>query len=160
MVEASETIYLAGGCYWGVEEHFARMPGVTRTTVGFANGQTVAPTYRDVCTGTTGHAETVKVVFDPARVTLDELLDAFFSVVDPTSLNRQAGDVGTQYRSGIYYDNEVDEPIIRAAIARVAPRYEAPIVTEIEPLTCFFPAEEEHQRYLRKNPDGYCHIPL
>ena len=151
-------IWLAGGCFWGVEAYIARLPGVAATTVGYANGITENPTYREVCSHKTGHAETVHVRYDPARVSLTSLLQSFFQIIDPTSLNRQGNDLGAQYRSGIYYRDERDLAIIRQAVAAEQERHSRPIVTEILPLRQFFPAEEEHQKYLEKNPGGYCHV--
>lgn len=151
-------IWLAGGCFWGVEAYMARVPGVAATTVGYANGNTENPTYEDVCYRDTGHAETVHVKYDPARITLEELLDQFFLIIDPTSLNRQGNDNGSQYRTGIYYSNPEDRPIIEKAIAREQEKYTSPIVTEVEKLEQYFLAEEYHQKYLEKNPGGYCHV--
>ena len=153
-------IYLAGGCYWGTEHLFRSIDGVVGTRVGFANGQGEAPTYEEVYTDKTGFAETVEVVYDPERVGLDFLLDCFFRSIDPFSLNRQGEDVGTRYRSGIYYDDPADLPEVQAAFGRIAPRLGGKPVTECTPLRCFYPAEEHHQDYLGKNPGGYCHIPL
>jgi peptide methionine sulfoxide reductase msrA/msrB len=151
-------IWLAGGCFWGVEAYMARIPGVAATTVGYANGLTENPTYREVCSHRTGHAETVLVRYDPARISLAGLLQAFFKIIDPTSLNRQGNDQGTQYRTGVYYDDEQDLPVIHQVFAAEQAHGSRPIVTEILPLRQFFPAEEEHQKYLEKNPGGYCHV--
>jgi peptide methionine sulfoxide reductase msrA/msrB len=151
-------IWLAGGCFWGVQSYFARIYGVAGTTVGYANGKTEYPTYEDVCHRNTGHAETVQVRYDPERVNLATVLDHFFRIIDPTALNRQGNDRGTQYRSGIYYRDEQDLPVIRSVMAEVQKQYQKPLVTEVQPLTNFFPAEEYHQDYLEKNPGGYCHI--
>jgi peptide methionine sulfoxide reductase msrA/msrB len=151
-------IWLAGGCFWGVEAYMARLPGVASTTVGYANGLTENPTYREVCSHKTGHAETVHVRYDPAHINLTELLHAFFQIIDPTILNRQGNDLGTQYRTGVYYADEKDLPVIQQVFAAEQAHRSRPIVTEILPLRQYFPAEEEHQKYLEKNPGGYCHI--
>ena len=152
------SIYLAGGCFWGVEAYMRRVKGVASTEVGYANGRTPDPTYDEVCNMNTGHAETVHVRYDPEIVTLDELLKEFFKVVDPTTFNRQGNDVGSQYRSGVYFTDPEDEMVIRLHIDRLASEHQSRIVTEIKPMICFFRAEEYHQSYLEKNPGGYCHI--
>jgi peptide methionine sulfoxide reductase msrA/msrB len=151
-------IWLAGGCFWGVQSYFARIYGVAGTTAGYANGNTAHPTYEDVCRRNTGHAETVRVRYDPERVSLATLLDHFFRIIDPTALNRQGNDRGIQYRSGIYYQDERDLPVIRSVLAEIRKQYQKPVVTEVLPLTNFYPAEEYHQDYLDKHPGGYCHI--
>ena len=153
-----KTIYLAGGCFWGVEEYFSRIPGVTNTQVGYANGHTGNPSYQDVCTDTTGHAETVRVDFDPAKVSLQTILEHYFMIIDPLSLNKQGNDRGTQYRTGIYYVDEDSHEVAREVFAAEQLRYHEPMLVELEPLTCFFAAEEYHQDYLKKNPSGYCHV--
>ena len=152
------TLYLAGGCFWGLEAYLKRLPGVRGTVVGYANGSTENPSYHDVCRWNTGHAETVAVTYDPRVLPTDVLLDAFFEAIDPTSVDRQGNDRGTQYRSGIYWTDEADLPAIEASLLRQQARYTSPIVTEVEPLDGFYPAEEYHQNYLEKNPGGYCHI--
>lgn len=152
-------IYLAGGCFWGMEKYLASIRGVTGTQVGYANGRTDRPTYEEVCHCDTGHAETVRVTYDPQTVSLDFLLELYFSVIDPTSVNRQGNDRGTQYRTGIYYENESDRTVIDRALSRLQARLSAPVAVEVEPLNNFASAEEYHQRYLDKNPGGYCHIP-
>ena len=152
------TIYLAGGCFWGLEAFLQRLPGVCATEVGYANGAFQNPSYAEVCTGATGHTETVRVTYDPRIIPTEVLLMGFFSVIDPTALNRQGNDVGTQYRSGIYWDDPADERVVRAVRARVQAAYDVPVVTEIGPLRGFYPAEAYHQDYLTKHPDGYCHI--
>ena len=154
------TIYLAGGCFWGIEAYMKKLPGVRDTDVGYANGNTENPTYEQVCYDNTGHAETVKVVYDPALISTEQLLDGFFKVVDPTSINRQGNDRGSQYRSGIYYVDEADKAIAESAAARQKENYKDPVVTEILPLNHFYLAEDYHQDYLDKNPGGYCHINL
>ncbi len=151
-------IWLAGGCFWGVEAYLARIPGVAETEVGYANGSTENPTYEEVCRGNTGHAETVRIRYDPDRLPLGALLDRYFGIIDPTVTNRQGNDRGVQYRTGIYYDNPSDLPEIRKAVARAAAKTARPVVTEVELLRRFDRAVEYHQKYLEKNPDGYCHI--
>ena len=153
-------IYFAGGCFWGTEHFFKLMEGVTETQVGYANGTLENPTYEQVCTHTTGHAETVRVQYDPELIGLDFLLDMFFKAIDPTLKDQQGHDVGPQYRTGIYFTDPADLPVIEQRVAVEAERYFKPIVTEVLPLKCFYPAEERHQDYLGKNPDGYCHLPL
>ena len=132
-----KTIYFAGGCFWGMEAFIKKLPGVKETAVGYANGTKANPTYEEVCSHTTGHAETVRVVYDPSQITLEMLLKAFFKVVDPTELNRQGGDVGEQYRNGIYYTDEEDRKTIEAAIRAVREKYDQPVVTECRKLVCF-----------------------
>ena len=153
-------IYLAGGCFWGMEKLMQSIPGVLDAESGYANGSGEQDAdYKTVCTGKTGFRETVKVTYDPARVSLDQLLFAYFEVVDPTAVNRQGHDIGTQYQAGVYYaDAESQATVERvAAIERArTPRFSV----EIGPLVNFFPAEEYHQNYLDKNPNGYCHIPF
>lgn len=157
--EPQNVIYLAGGCFWGMELLMQSIPGVTDVVSGYANGTGPEDAdYETVCTGRTGFRETVRVVYDPAQVSLDALLLAYFYVVDPTVENRQGNDVGTQYQTGVYYTNET----ARAAVERIAAlekgRSER-FAVEIGPLRSFYPAEEYHQDYLEKNPGGYCHIP-
>ena len=153
-------VWLAGGCFWGLEAYLDRLHGVAWTQVGYANGDTADPTYEQVCHNNTGHAETVFVRYDPAKIPLATLLAYFFKVVDPTTLDRQGPDRGRQYRSGIYYRETADEPVIRAVIADEQKKYGARIVTEVMSLYNYYPAEEYHQKYLDKNPGGYCHIDL
>lgn len=153
-------IYLAGGCFWGTEHFFKQIEGIIDTQVGYANGTVENPTYEQVCTHKTGHAETVKVVYDPEQIGLEFLLDMFFAAIDPTVEDQQGPDVGPQYRTGIYYTDAADLPVIERRVADESRRYEAEIVTEVLPLACFYPAEDYHQDYLDKNPDGYCHLPL
>ena len=154
-----KTIYLAGGCFWGTDAYMTRVLGVAETESGYANGNTPLPvTYEEVYTDTTGYAEVVKVVYDITRITLSDVLDEFFSIINPTTLNEQAQDIGTRYRSGIYYIDASDIPTIQKAIAKIQTNFEKPIVTAIEPLINYQVAEEYHQNYLDKNPDGYCHI--
>ena len=151
-------IYLAGGCFWGMEKYIASVHGVQDTEVGYANGTTQNPTYEEVCSHTTGHAETVRVVYDAAVVPLSFLLNLYFDAIDPVSVNRQGGDRGPQYRTGIYYTDAGDRPVIDKAIAALAKKYTQPIAIEVRPLENFSRAEEYHQDYLNKNPGGYCHI--
>ncbi|MCQ4636574.1 peptide-methionine (R)-S-oxide reductase MsrB [Anaerovorax odorimutans] len=153
-------LYLAGGCFWGLEAYLKKLPGVCGTIAGYANGNTKNPTYEEVCYKNTGHAETVRVTYDTEVLPTETLLKAFFRVVDPTSVNRQGNDWGVQYRSGIYYTDEGDLPAILAAIEKQREKYGQPVATEVLPLDNFFPAEEYHQDYLGKNPGGYCHINL
>jgi peptide-methionine (S)-S-oxide reductase len=151
------TVTLAGGCFWCTESVFIRIPGVIKSVSGYANGTKDHPTYQEVCTGTTGHAEVVQVTFDPAVVTLDSLLDLFYKAHDPTTLNRQGDDVGTQYRSGIYYTDDAQKAAAEAAKARAQTRFDRPLVTEIAPLKAFWTAEDYHQDYFNKNPNqAYC----
>ncbi len=154
------TIYLAGGCFWGVEEYMTRIEGVYDAASGYANGTTENPSYEDVIYKKTGHAETVRVVYDSKEVSLKELLEKFFKVVDPTSVNQQGNDRGSQYRSGIYYENEEDKEIAKDVLDDLQKEYDKEIVVENLPLDNFYLAEEYHQNYLQKNPNGYCHINL
>ena len=151
---------MAGGCFWGTEHYFKQIDGVLETETGFANGNTENPTYEEVYTDTTGYAETVKVVYDESRVGLPFLLDMFFHAIDPTLLNQQGHDVGTRYRTGVYYTDKVELPVIKRIFDEKQKLYNQPIVTEIAPLRNFFPADEYHQDYLDKHPDGYCHLPV
>ena len=154
----TKEIYLAGGCFWGTEKYLKSLPGVKRTDVGYANGSTENPSYEDVCHRNTGHAETVRVLYAPEEIGLTHILHMYFDVIDPTSLNRQGNDIGSQYRTGIYYVDPEDESIIRAAVSKLQEKYEKPIAIEIKPLENYYLAEEYHQDYLTKNPGGYCHI--
>ena len=153
-------IYLAGGCFWGTEHFFKQIQGVTETEVGFANGHTNNPTYKEVYTDTTGYAETVHVVYDEQVADLEFLLNMFFKAIDPTSLNRQGHDEGTRYRTGVYYTDVSDLSIIQKVFNEQQALLSHPIVVEVEPLRNFYAAEDYHQDYLDKNPDGYCHLPL
>ena len=153
------TIYLAGGCYWGVEKYMANIPGVLETEVGFANGHIEAPAYVQVKKGDTGHAETVRVVYEDAIIPLEKLLRLFFRIIDPTSFEKQGEDVGNQYRTGVFWTDATDESVIRTELARLQTQYASPLAVEACPLDCFFPAEEYHQKYLDKTPGGYCHVP-
>jgi len=151
-------IYLAGGCFWGTEKYLKSIPGVKNTEVGYANGMIQNPSYEDVCHKNTGHTETVRVEYDPKYIDLTHIINLFFKVIDPTSVNRQGNDVGSQYRTGIYYVDMKDEPIILTAISELQKKYDRRIAVEIKPLINYYPAEEYHQDYLTKNPNGYCHI--
>lgn len=145
---------LAAGCFWGVEDAFLRLPGVVETTVGYTGGHAGNPTYRQVCTGTTGHAEAVQVVFDPAKVTYQQILDHFWTLHDPTTLNRQGPDVGSQYRSAVFYLDEGQRQVAVASRDAAQPRFAKPIVTEIAPASQFWPAEDYHQKYHQKHGGG------
>ncbi|MBR4068613.1 MAG: peptide-methionine (S)-S-oxide reductase MsrA [Clostridia bacterium] len=154
-----KTIYLAGGCYWGVEKYMQNIPGVAQTEVGFANGDTENPTYQQVRYENTGHAETVRVVYDEAVLPLEKLLRLFFRIIDPVSVDRQGEDVGHQYRTGVYYENEADARVVAAELAKLEAQVGQPLAVEACPLCHFYLAEEYHQKYLDKNPGGYCHVP-
>ena len=156
-------IYLAGGCFWGTEHLFKQINGVIDTATGFANGHPDAstePTYEEVYTDQTGYAETVRIRYDETRVGLPFLLKIFFMSIDPTSLNQQGHDIGTRYRTGIYYTDPQDLQTISNAMAIQQSHYDKPLAVEVEPLRLFFPADDYHQDYLDKNPNGYCHLPL
>lgn len=153
-------IYLAGGCFWGVEKYLSLIPGVLDTEVGYANGKTEQPTYEQVCNDNTGHAETVKVIYNGNKISLTELLSRFFEVIDPITLNKQGNDVGIQYRSGIYYKQPEDRNEIMSFISNLQAQYKELIVVDVAPLDNYYPAEDYHQQYLDKNPGGYCHIPV
>ena len=154
---SSRTIYLAGGCFWGCQKYFDLIPGVLQTEVGYANGPTANPSYEEV-KHHAGHAETVRVVYDPQALPLGQLLDAYFRVIDPVSVNKQGEDEGIQYRTGIYYIDEADLAVIQPKLRALAEQYDAPLAVELKPLENFYSAEEYHQKYLEKNPGGYCHI--
>ncbi len=155
-----EKATFGAGCFWGVEAAFRQIKGVTSTSVGYSGGSYQNPSYRDVCTGRTGHAETVEVVYDPARVSYEDLLKVFWENHDPTTLNRQGPDVGTQYRSAIFFHSPEQETTAQASKARLeeAGRYRRPIVTEIAPASQFYSAEDYHQQYLEKRGLSSCHI--
>lgn len=155
-----KSIYFAGGCFWGTEHFFKQIEGVTFTETGYANGSTPDPTYRQVYTDTTGYAETVHVEYDNDVIDLEFLVRMFFKAIDPTSLNRQGEDVGTRYRTGIYYTDAEELPCIKKIYDEIGRQYESPLVVELEPLKNFNRAEDYHQDYLENNPDGYCHLPL
>ena len=151
-------IYFAGGCFWGTEHFFRQINGVSNTQVGYANSLIPNPTYKEVCTGQTQAAEGVKVEYDPEQVTLSFLIQLYLMTIDPTSVNRQGNDVGTQYRTGIYYTTADQQRTILDELAKESQLYSEPIAVEVKQLQNFYPAEEYHQRYLEKNPTGYCHI--
>ena len=160
MFEKQSVIYLAGGCFWGVEAFISRLKGVNQTEVGYANGRDLAPTYEKVCTGKTGHAETVKVPYNPELITLEEILESFFKIIDPFTLNRQGNDIGTQYRTGIYWqENEQRETVLKFLKAKQKESSQR-IVVEAYPISSFYTAEMYHQKYLERNPQGYCHVDL
>lgn len=154
----NQTIYLAGGCFWGVAEYYRRLKGIVSTEVGYAQGHKENPSYQEVCSQNTGHTETVEVVYNSNEITLEKVLEHFFRMIDPTTLNRQGNDIGTQYRSGIYTKDETELDIINDIIKQHQLNYTKPIVVEVGLLTSYYPAEEYHQDYLVKNPSGYCHI--
>lgn len=155
---AIQSIYLAGGCFWGAQKFFDQFPGVVGTQVGYANGPTADPSYQEVC-ASSGHAETVRIDYDEQRISLRQLLDYYFIVIDPTAYHRQGPDVGIQYRTGIYYTDPAQLPELQERYDEEQKKYRQTLETELLPLANFYPAEEYHQKYLEKNPDGYCHIP-
>ncbi|AMD18450.1 peptide methionine sulfoxide reductase [Methanobrevibacter sp. YE315] len=155
-----KVIYLAGGCFWGVEAFISRLKGVNQTEVGYANGLDLAPTYEKVCTGKTGHAETVKVTYNPEIISLEDILESFFKIIDPFSKNRQGNDIGTQYRTGIYWQEESQKSIVLNFLKQKQRESEKNIVVEARAIGSFYPAESYHQKYLERNPEGYCHVDL
>lgn len=158
-----QTIYLAAGCFWGTQAYFDLQAGIIKTEVGYANGNQDYVTYQEVCEGDTNFVETCKIIFDNNIINLNQLLDKYWKIIDPTSLNRQGNDVGTQYRTGIYYDQSYTITMInllQASKDKVAKKLGKTVYTEILPLNKFVSAEEEHQKYLKKHPGGYCHINL
>lgn len=152
-------IYLAGGCFWGTQKFFDQFDGVIETEVGYANGKFLDPTYEQVCHEDTGHAETVRIKFDEDVISVGKLLDMYFMTIDPLSVNRQGADIGEQYRTGIYYEDDTLLPAIEERIAEETEKVGQPLAVEVKPLENFSSAEEYHQKYLDKNPGGYCHIP-
>lgn len=159
-MEKQEAI-LAGGCFWGVEELIRNLKGVLQTEVGYTGGVTPRPTYNDVKTGTTGHAEAIRIVFDPAQISYEDILKYFFRLHDPTTLNRQGNDRGTQYRSAIFYKSPEQKEVAERVIVEVdrSKKWKNPVVTTVIPASEFYPAEDYHQDYLQKNPGGYtCHF--
>ena len=155
-----KTIVVAGGCFWGVEAYMSQIDGIFETKVGYANGKKNNPSYDEVCVGNTGHVEACLITYDEMKVTLEKILNKFWGIIDPTVTNRQGNDIGNQYRSGIYYKDEKDLDIILKTKKEAQCRFDKPIVTEVKPLHCFYNAEDYHQKYLQKNPGGYCHINL
>lgn len=151
-------IYLAGGCFWGTEHYLQNIPGILSTETGYANGNTEYPTYEEVCRHNTGHAETVKVEYEDTVIGLPYILELYYDVINPVSINRQGGDVGSQYRTGIYYTDVQDAPVIEESISKLQKGYQEKIAIERRPLENYYKAEEYHQKYLDKNPGGYCHI--
>ena len=156
---SEQQITLACGCFWCVEAVYQRVPGVLKVESGYANGLNDNPTYQQVCTGTTNHAEVIQITFDPERTKIETLLEVFWSVHDPTTLNRQGNDTGTQYRSGIYHTSDEQRQLAEQSKAAAQARFPNPIVTEIKPLEKYFPAEDYHQNYFNQNPgNGYCQL--
>lgn len=153
-----KTIYLAGGCFWGTAHLMSLVPGVNNVVVGYANSLIPNPSYEMVCSGRTNAAETVKVTYDDSSVSLTDLLQLYFKSIDPLSINRQGNDMGSQYRTGVYYADGADAEVIDAQLATLQRRYKQPLAVEFGPLQNFYPAEEYHQAYLIKNPNGYCHV--
>ncbi len=158
-VSPNRVIYLAGGCFWGTEKYLQQFHGVVSTEVGYANGKFLEPTYEEVCRDNTGHAETVRVVYDPQKISLGELVSRYFDVIDPLSVNHQGGDFGSQYRTGIYFVDDAQLAEIRPVYDALAEKLGEPLAVELIPIDNYSVAEEYHQKYLDKNPGGYCHIP-
>lgn len=159
-MSTTETAIFAAGCFWGVEAAFRQVPGVSEVISGYTGGTTANPSYREVCSDRTGHAEAVQVTFDPAQVSFDKLLDVFWQIHDPTTVNRQGPDVGSQYRSAIFVSGEEQRELAKASLAREQQNHSRPIATEIANATTFYPAEEYHQRYFEKNGGAACHIKI
>ena len=155
-----KTIYFAGGCFWGTEHYMSQFDGVVETAVGYANGSVADPAYEEVYTDKTGHVECVKVVYDEEMISLATLCRLFFRSIDPLLLNRQGGDIGTRYRTGIYWTDTEDQVVVEDVYADIQLKYSEPMVVEKSPLKCFYSGEEYHQKYLVKNPEGYCHLSL
>lgn len=153
-------IYVAGGCFWGVEAYFAQLKGVIKTQVGYANGNIENPTYQDLLNHRASHAETVHIVYDQYILSLTTLLNHCFRFIDPFTLNRQGNDIGIQYRSGFYYVDEADKQVLRDYLKTIERSTGRRPVVEVQPLRNYYPAEEYHQKYLKKNPNGYCHVDL
>lgn len=153
-------IVLGGGCFWGVQEFMSHLKGIKKTEVGYANGRGENPTYEDICNNNTYYAEVCKILYDENEISLEIILEEFWSIIDPTILNRQGNDIGSQYRTGIYYTDKNDIEIIETSKNKEQQKYSKKIVTEVKPLEKYYKAEEYHQDYLKKNPGGYCHIKL
>lgn len=153
-------IYLAGGCFWGAEAFLERIYGVVSSEVGYANGNKTTPTYEEVCSNTTNFVETVHLKYDSSKTSLKQLIEQFFKIIDPTSYNKQGEDSGSQYRTGIYSLDEADLEIAKQVIKDYTPKYSKPILVEVQSLENYYSAEDYHQKYLEKNPGGYCHIDL
>lgn len=152
-------IYLAGGCFWGTQKFFDQFDGITKTEVGYANGSFLNPTYEQVCRDNTGHAETVRIEFNEEEISVSEILEKYFMTINPLSLNRQGNDIGTQYRTGIYYVDDGMLPEINKVMEEKTKEIGQPLAVEVKQLESFSLAEDYHQKYLDKNPGGYCHIP-
>lgn len=157
-MKQTKDIYLAGGCFWGTQHFMKQIEGVVQTQTGYANSRQPDPTYEQVCSGQTHAAETVRVTYQPEKANLPFLLALYFKTIDPTSINRQGEDHGTQYRTGIYYTDAADAAVIEQCVNNLAKNYRQPLAVEVMPLENFYPAELYHQDYLDKNPGGYCHI--
>ncbi len=153
-------IVLAGGCFWGVEAYFLRKKGILETEVAYANGHMENPTYKEVCSGITGHVEVCLIKYDEEVISLEEILEYFWKIIDPIAVDRQGPDVGHQYRTGIYYIHKEDLVVILKSLEEQQLKYQEKIATEVEPLKSYYTAEVHHQKYLIKNPNGYCHIDL
>ena len=151
-------IVVAGGCFWGVEEYYRRLKGVEATRVGYAQGLLENPSYQEVCSGKTLHAEVAEIAYDPSVLPLTKVLEHLFRIIDPTSLNKQGNDVGTQYRVGVYPVDPEDMDVIKAVVSEKQKEFTKPLVLEVEYLRDFYDAETYHQKYLVKNPGGYCHV--
>ncbi len=160
--EAEGTALFAAGCFWGTEAYFRQLPGVLSAAVGYSGGTTVNPAYEQVCSGKTGHAEAIRILFDPERISYRDLLRHFFRMHDPTTENRQGHDIGTQYRSAVFFFGEAQKAAAEALIDELdnSGKFADPVVTEVSPAGVFYPAEGYHQQYLAKNPGGYCHVNL
>jgi methionine-S-sulfoxide reductase len=154
----SKEIILAGGCFWGVERYYKQLSGVLDTEVGYTDGTQENPTYQELCAGKADHVEACKIVYDDSIITLVDLLEHLFRFIDPTTLNRQGGDIGIQYRTGVYYTLPEEKKVIEDFLAEMQKHYKKPIVVEVKPKSAFYPAEDYHQNYLDKNPKGYCHV--
>ncbi len=158
--EDLKDIYIAGGCFWGAEAFLERIYGVVSAEVGYANGNCENPTYEQVCTKTTNFVETVYLKYDSSKLSLEDLIDQYFKIIDPTSFNKQGGDVGSQYRTGIYSKDSSELERAKVKINSLAPNYSKPVLVEVKPFENYYRAEEYHQKYLEKNPNGYCHVDL
>lgn len=156
----AEIATFAAGCFWGIEVEFGKIPGVLETAVGYSNGHTENPTYKEVCTDETGHAEVVQVTYDPTKVSYEQLLDAFWKMHDPTQMNRQGPDFGTQYRTAVFFRTPEQEAIAKKSRAALeaSGKFKRPVVTEISPAGTFYPAEDYHQKYLQKRGAASCHF--
>lgn len=155
----TKTIYLAGGCFWGVQHYFDQFDGISKTTVGYANGNSEHPIYKDVKSGKTKHAETIEIQYNDEIISLQEILNQYFDIIDPVSINQQGEDKGISYRTGIYYVDDHDVSSIQSVYDQIQQNYDQPLAVEVKKLDNFYPAEEYHQKYLDKNPGAYCHIP-